>query len=205
MPQKSLILPYELLEMIGNYCQVHQNAGLLSLKGWTLVKYETPEIDKVKMATFPPVILDLIEQGCLSLLKLWYGRNPEMRKFEVFVKACMHSPMPILKWALSMDIAGSFSIYYACVRWRLPFNLDIVKFLVSQNIPVHDYTAPISIVASNGYLEAVKYFHIVWNDKFTSEVMDYAAWYGRLEIVKFLHENRIGASFLNSAQFIYIS
>ena len=69
LPLISMKLPRELLEMVGNYCQVHQMAAILRIKGWEIVQSGIPENDSHYDRTS---ISSLIREGCLELLKLYH-------------------------------------------------------------------------------------------------------------------------------------
>jgi hypothetical protein len=67
-------------------------------------------------------------------------------------------------------------------------DLPVIIWLHNNN-----YTFTIDamgLAASNGHLEVVKWLHENRMEGCTKYAMDWAAWYGHLEVVKWLHENR---------------
>ena len=185
---KFMRLPRELLEMVVNYCQVHKMAAILRIKGWKIVQaHEVPINYRIRTSK-------LMKEGCLKLLKLYHEVMPQIFSFHDLDTACSTGNLSIVKWFYSIGKRSRYSLYYTCCEGNSLARLEIVKFLVSQNAHAHGWYSnfhdPVEKAAKNGHLEIIKYFHQVWSDNFTSDVMTYAAQFGHLEIVKFLLENK---------------
>ena len=81
-------------------------------------------------------------------------------------------------------------LLYSNKEWYNWNNLEIMKSFYRLNIPYNHSYKHMDYAAFLGHIEVVKWLHYNRKEGCTKDAMDNAARRGHLEIVKWLHENR---------------